>query len=688
MKYSYEELVSRFKDFIQTYPDVGEPKYLKPFENMVMEGKKSLYVDFDDIITFDNDVAEHFLSEPDLPFSASVDAMKGIYSETNKDKKLDECHFRVYNLPKTNQVSIRNIRATHVGKLIQLNCMAMIVSDPYPEISQAVFECEKCGEFITVIQDTEVFKTPVTCTSKTCGRNGPFKLMKIYSKFIDHQKIEAIERMEDLTGTTMPRRLPLKLTYDLVDIIKPGQRTIVIGILKTTQQASRTTKTKSTLFSKYIDVNYIATTEEDIENLIPTPEEEEKIKTMVGEEDFIEKYLVRSFCPAIEGNTEAKYATLLALAGADTRVIGATKYRGNSHILLIGDPGQAKSKIIEFANDIIPGSIKTTGKGVSGAGLTASAIQTSDGRWEVQAGALPMAHNRALIVDEFDKMNPDDRDAIHSAMESGEVDIAKAGIIATLLADCPILASANPKGGRFDNNKPFPEQIDLPPTIISRFDLIYQFFDDKDNTEKDRKISNHIIKTWTHGMDYLNQNGELLSEEFLGKYIFYTKKNYHPNIPDAMGDMIREKYLQIRKTSTDGPVRITPRQLQALLRMVCQHARLRQSNTVNEYDVNKVFALWNASMESARDPETGEIDVDMVMTGRPKSQRDKITTIMDIISNLDKKSNNDGAMLKEIFEETRTEGLTDTFTRKIIDELKQKGDAYEPRPDRLKLTLI
>lgn len=677
MKYSYEEVVERLKEFVQTYPDVVEPKYLPDLNRLVVSDAQSLYVDFDDIMGFDSELADQFLDYPDEMLSAGADAIKQMLAEGVHDAKND-MFFRPYNLPKTNQFQIRDILAEQVGKLIQTNAVAMIVSDPLFQIKEAVFECSICGEFLTVYQDSETFKQPITCTNSACGRKGPFTLMKTHSKFINHQKIEIIERREDLTGTTLPRKMPIYVTYDLVDTIKPGQRVVVIGIVRSLQQLSRTTKSKATTFSKFLDVCYIAPTEEDIENLVPTEDELKMIKGIAEEDGFIENKLLKSFAPAIKHNNDIKYGLLMALAGADWVEVGSTTIRGDSHILLVGDPGTAKSQLTRFAVAIVPGGIFTTGKGASGVGLTAVATQVTDGRWEVQAGALPMAHNRVLGIDEMEKMNEDDRKSIHSVMEQGLVDIAKAGIVTSLLARCPIFANANPKDGRYNKFKPFFEQIDLPPTIISRFDLIY-LVEDKEDEETDREIMHHMMMTRREGMDYLNNNQDLLTEDFLAKYIFYVKKHFHPKIPDHIMKVVEDKYVEMRRRGKNGAVKITHRQGQALDRLLCAHARLRQSNTVTEYDVEKVFKIWESSMESARDPETGEIDVDMIMTGKPKSQRDKITILREIIEQLDRKNNNDGAVIKDVYIEAKAQDIPEQFTRKIIDEMKQKGDVYEPK---------
>ena len=273
-------------------------------------------------------------------------------------------------------------------------------------------------------------------------------------------------------------------------------------------------------------------------------------------------------------------------------------------------------------------------------------------------------------------------------MEQQTISIAKAGIIATLNARASILAAANPKRGRFDSYKPLGEQIDLLPTLLSRFDLIF-ILTDKPKEAEDKKIAEHILKLHSDEEDAIIP---LLETEMIRKYAIYSKKTIQEiSLTEEAKNRLLEFYVSIRKKGEEKntPIPITARQLESLIRLSESRARMRLSDKVMVEDVEDIIQLYMKSIEEVgKDPETGEIDIDMIMTGRSKSQRDKITIIMDIISNLDKKNNNDGALTSDVYEEARAENISDSFTRKIIDELKQKGDVYEPRPDRLKLTLL
>ena len=685
MKLNYEEVVDRFKEFYEAYPDVSEPKYKKLIDKMKMEGKSSLDINFDDVIDFDFDLSEQLLSEPEQILSAPSEALKETYG-AETEKRLTA---RFLNLPSKDRVDIRDIRAVHINKMIQVEGVVRRTSEVKPEVIEAVFSCERCGEYITVMQDSQVFKTPVTCSNPACGRNGPFKLVKAYSKFVDWQSIKIQEKPEKLKGGRLPWNMDCIIKDDIVDTAHPGNVVTVVGTLKTIQESSLKGGGKKTTFSKSIEVNSIEVKDKDIQDLELTEEDEERILEFASDPKICEN-ITNSIAPSIFGNEQVKYAVALQLFSSEAKILNdETRIRGDSHILLVGDPGVAKSQILKYINLVAPRSIYTSGKGTSAAGLTAAVIRDENsGSFALEAGALVIADNGIACIDEIDKMSNEDRSSIHEAMEQQTISIAKAGIIATLNARASILAAANPKRGRFDSYKPLGEQIDLLPTLLSRFDLIF-ILTDKPKESEDKKIAEHILKVHSREKESIIP---ILSTDDIRKYAIYSKKMIKGiTLTEEAKNRLLEFYVSIRKKGEEKntPIPITARQLESLIRLSEARARMRLSDKVIVEDVEDIIQLYMKSIEDAgKDPETGEIDIDMIMTGRPKSQRDKITVIMDIISNLDKKNNGDGALIGDVYEEARAENISDSFTRKIIDELKQKGDVYEPRPDRLKLTLL
>jgi replicative DNA helicase Mcm len=685
MKLTYEEIVDRFEELYEAYPDVSEPKYKKLIDKMKIEGKTSLFINFDDIIEFDFNLSEQILDNPEFVLPGATDALKKVFG-AEPDKRMTA---RLFNLPSTQRVDVKDIRAVNINKFIQVEGVVRRTTEVKPEIIEAVFKCDRCGELITVVQDNPYFKSPVTCTSPACGRNGPFTLMKMHSTFVDWQTIKIQEKPEKLRGGQLPRAIDCIIRDEIVDTAQAGNVVNVVGILKTVQETLGKGGAKKTTFNKLLEVNSIEIKEKDIQDLEISEEDEEKILELASDPKICEN-ITNSIAPSIYGNEHVKYAVALQLFSSEARLLhDGTRIRGDSHILLVGDPGVAKSQILKYMNTVAPRSIYTSGKGTSAAGLTAAVIRDeTSGTFALEAGALVIADNGIACIDEIDKMSSDDRSSIHEAMEQQTISIAKAGIIATLNARASILAAANPKRGRFDSYKPLGEQIDLLPTLLSRFDLIF-ILTDKPKEAEDKKIAEHILKLHSDEEDAIIP---LLETEMIRKYAIYSKKTIQEiSLTEEAKNRLLEFYVSIRKKGEEKntPIPITARQLESLIRLSESRARMRLSDKVMVEDVEDIIQLYMKSIEEVgKDPETGEIDIDMIMTGRSKSQRDKITIIMDIISNLDKKNNNDGALTSDVYEEARAENISDSFTRKIIDELKQKGDVYEPRPDRLKLTLL
>lgn len=685
MKLTYEEIVDRFEELYEAYPDVSEPKYKKLIDKMKIEGKTSLFINFDDIIEFDFNLSEQILDNPEFVLPGATDALKKVFG-AEPDKRMTA---RFFNLPSTQRVDVKDIRAVNINKFIQVEGVVRRTTEVKPEIIEAVFKCDRCGELITVVQDNPYFKSPVTCTSPACGRNGPFTLMKMHSTFVDWQTIKIQEKPEKLRGGQLPRAIDCIIRDEIVDTAQAGNVVNVVGILKTVQETLGKGGAKKTTFNKLLEVNSIEIKEKDIQDLEISEEDEEKILELASDPKICEN-ITNSIAPSIYGNEHVKYAVALQLFSSEARLLhDGTRIRGDSHILLVGDPGVAKSQILKYMNTVAPRSIYTSGKGTSAAGLTAAVIRDeTSGTFALEAGALVIADNGIACIDEIDKMSSDDRSSIHEAMEQQTISIAKAGIIATLNARASILAAANPKRGRFDSYKPLGEQIDLLPTLLSRFDLIF-ILTDKPKEAEDKKIAEHILKLHSDEEDTIIP---LLETEMIRKYAIYSKKTIQEiSLTEEAKNRLLEFYVSIRKKGEEKntPIPITARQLESLIRLSESRARMRLSDKVMVEDVEDIIQLYMKSIEEVgKDPETGEIDIDMIMTGRSKSQRDKITIIMDIISNLDKKNNNDGALTSDVYEEARAENISDSFTRKIIDELKQKGDVYEPRPDRLKLTLL
>ena len=405
MKLTYEEIVDRFEELYEAYPDVSEPKYKKLIDKMKIEGKTSLFINFDDIIEFDFNLSEQILDNPEFVLPGATDALKKVFG-AEPDKRMTA---RLFNLPSTQRVDVKDIRAVNINKFIQVEGVVRRTTEVKPEIIEAVFKCDRCGELITVVQDNPYFKSPVTCTSPACGRNGPFTLMKMHSTFVDWQTIKIQEKPEKLRGGQLPRAIDCIIRDEIVDTAQAGNVVNVVGILKTVQETLGKGGAKKTTFNKLLEVNSIEIKEKDIQDLEISEEDEEKILELASDPKICEN-ITNSIAPSIYGNEHVKYAVALQLFSSEARLLhDGTRIRGDSHILLVGDPGVAKSQILKYMNTVAPRSIYTSGKGTSAAGLTAAVIRDeTSGTFALEAGALVIADNGIACIDEIDKMSSDD----------------------------------------------------------------------------------------------------------------------------------------------------------------------------------------------------------------------------------------------------------------------------------------
>ena len=402
-----------------------------------------------------------------------------------------------------------------------------------------------------------------------------------------------------------------------------------------------------------------------------------------------------SIAPTIYGLEKEKDALALQLFGGVPKYMpDGTRIRGDIHILLVGDPGTAKSQLLRYISQLAPRSIYTSGKSSSAAGLTASAVKSDEfgeGGWTLEAGALVLADLGIACVDEMDKMNPKDRDALHQAMEQQEISVAKAGINATLKSRCALLGAANPKLGRFDEYAPIADQINIPPALLSRFDLIFPLTDrpDRDN---DDALASHVLMVHKYGETLQHEENVEMMEimpvidpEFLRKYIAYAKRNVFPVLSKEAMDRIREYYVDMRAKSKET-IPFTPRQLEAFIRIAEASARMRLSPVVTEEDANRAidiveYYLTKVGMEK----ELEVFNIDLITSGITKTQKDRMKVITEVIKEISEEVR-DAAPLDEIVSRAGERGIEEDAVRKLIEKMRREGIIFEPRHGRYKLT--
>ncbi|MFH8120231.1 MAG: minichromosome maintenance protein MCM, partial [Candidatus Aenigmatarchaeota archaeon] len=394
--------------------------------------------------------------------------------------------------------------------------------------------------------------------------------------------------------------------------------------------------------------------------------------------------------PSIYGYDELKEALVLQLfGGVEKKGIGSERTRGDIHILLIGDPGVAKTKILQSMAEIAPKSIYVSGKSTSGVGLTASAEKDEFGGWTLKAGALVLASGGLASIDEFNLIDKSEQAALHEIMESQSVSVAKAGIVARFKARTSILAAANPKFGRFDPNLLPAEQFDIEPPLLSRFDLIFPIKDVLDE-EKDRKLAKHILELHKKAVEEKireesKKSEEIISIEFLRKYIAYARKTVRPVLTPEAAKILENFYADLRRSGEkQRSVPITPRQLEGLVRLSEASARARLSNRVEVEDAERAIRLQKYVLEQmAFDRSTGYLDIDMLLVGYPKSKQEKYLEVLKIIKDLSSDKEK-GVPVSEVVKVAVERQMEEETVRKIIEELLRKGDIYEPKQGYIK----
>jgi replicative DNA helicase Mcm len=529
-----------------------------------------------------------------------------------------------------------------------------------------------------VLQLDTKFREPTKCG---CGRKGKFRLVS--KEMIDAQKIVLEEAPEDLDGSEQPKRIDIFLKADLVSPMSekktnPGSKNIITGILKEVPILARDGG-KLTRFDLMLEANYVESVAEEFTELSIKPEEIKEIKEL-SEDPKLFKKLSGSVAPSIYGHEKVKEALVLQLfGGVRKKKDDGSITRGDIHVLLIGDPGSGKSQMLKRASIVAPKSRYVSGKGASAAGLTASVVKDEFLRgYALEAGALVLTNKGICCIDELDKMTKEDTSAMHEALEQQTISINKANISATLKAETTVLAAANPKFGRFDPYELISKQIDLPSTLINRFDLIFPIRDIP-NKAKDEKTADFILQ-----LHKKSSGGSAdLTTDFLKKYIAYSKQNINPEMSDDALEEIKEYYVKMRSTGEGEEgfkaIPISARQLEALIRLSEAGARARLSLKVSKADAKRAIELVHFCLSQIGvDPETGKIDIDRITTGITASQRSTISIIKEIIHELETQIGKQ-IPLDDILLRAKDKGLDQDKAEEIIEKLKKAGDIFSPK---------
>ncbi|MFC2143016.1 minichromosome maintenance protein MCM [Candidatus Aenigmatarchaeota archaeon] len=658
-------------DFVETLEEFLREKYETQLLKAVKENNGFLAVDFSDLDRYDIVIADQLLERPSEVLESFNEAATNIVNE--------KINIRVHDLPERREIRIRNLRAEHLNRLWSIDATVKSASEIKPQIYEVIFECPSCGTQLRMKQDSNLLQKPEVCE---CGRRGDFKQLE--KKLFDIRWLNTIEPFEITTGE-QPGEITTFLKEDLTTPkmqkkTDPGTRLKIVGILK--EIPKRIKGRLSTRLDMYIEANHVEPSETEYEELVITEEDKKKIVELASDPNVYEK-LVASLAPGIFGFSEIKESILMQIfGGIKHQQPDGTRIRGNIHILITGDPGVGKSQILKVVSNLVPRGKYVSGKGVTGAGLTATVRKDEAlGTWLLEAGALILANKGMISIDEFDKMNRDDQIAMHEAMSMETVSIAKASIVATLPAETAVLAGANPKLGRFEPILSVAEQIKIPETLLSRFDLKFALRDVPDKT-KDEQLAEHIITSRTKP----RLIEPVIETRFLRKYIAYARQIKQIELTKEASESLKNFYVDMRNRYSGEEVptiAITLRQYEALIRLAEASAKIRLDTKVRAADAERAMKLMKFSLSQLGvDYETGRIDIDRLESGVTASKRRKIGIIIEIIDELGKDQKGGEVSVEDVMAEAESRGIENI--EDTIERLKREGTIFEPRAGFLK----
>lgn len=503
---------------------------------------------------------------------------------------------------------IRSVLSEHIGHLITIRGLVTRVADVKPQITIAAYTCDQCGcETFQTVSDLLVYTPLFTCTSAICKANkAPGRLTHQIrgSKFVKMQEIKIQELADEVPTGNIPRAVRIFAFGEMTRQCTPGDVVSISGVFLPLERTHRSGEIETYVKSHYISL--MSKSEEG--ELVVEPMSEAEARELMQSDDFFTR-LSSSIAPEIFAHEHLKKALLLLLVGGVDKNSQGMKIRGNINICLMGDPGVAKSQLLSFIDRVAPRSQYTTGRGSSGVGLTAAVLKDPvTNELVLEGGALVLADRGVCCLDEFDKMMDADRTAIHEVMEQQTVSIAKAGIMTTLNARVSILAAANPAFGRYNIHKTVTDNLELPPALLSRFDLLW-LIRDEPMKQKDLDLAQHVTYIHTNPNDDPRFITDAFDLKLMRRFIALCKTK-NPVLDKEMMPDFLNTYLNIRKRkrlSHDTETLFTsPRSLLAIIRLSTANARLRLADKVEPVDLAEAVRLYNFSRASLERFETLE----------------------------------------------------------------------------------
>ncbi|RBQ85391.1 hypothetical protein VDGD_01493 [Verticillium dahliae] len=533
-----------------------------------------------------------------------------------------EIHVRIFDLPV--HYTLRQLRQSHLNCLVRVSGVVTRRTGVFPQLKYVKFDCTKCGVTLGPFQQESNVEVKISyCQS--CQSRGPFTVNSEKTVYRNYQKLTLQESPGTVPAGRLPRTREVILLWDLIDKAKPGEEIEVTGIYRNNYDAQLNNRNGFPVFATILEANNVVKSHDQLAGFRMTEEDEAAIRKLARDPGIVDK-IINSIAPSIYGHTDIKTAVALSLFGGVAKVgKGSHHVRGDINVLLLGDPGTAKSQVLKYVEKTAHRAVFATGQGASAVGLTASVRRdplTSE--WTLEGGALVLADRGTCLIDEFDKMNDQDRTSIHEAMEQQTISISKAGIVTTLQARCGIIAAANPIGGRYNSTIPFSANVELTEPILSRFDILCVVRDTVE-PEEDERLARFIVGS--HSRSHPNptllsqdqdhdsmdvaagdtqrseaQKAKLEAEkrrkeneipqELLRKYILYARDRLSPKLYHMDEDKVARLFADMRRESlATGAYPITVRHLEAIIRISEAFCRMRLSEYCSSHDIDRAIAV-------------------------------------------------------------------------------------------------
>jgi len=689
------ELIDTFEEFYRSYyqNEIGELAQKYPDE------QKSLYVDWDDLYRFDPALADDFQNKPKQLQEYAEEALR-LY-DLPVNVSLGQAHLRVRNLPE--RTDIRDIRADHRGKLVEVIGTVDKTTDVRPQITTAAFECQRCGTLTRIPQVGGDFQEPHECQG--CERQGPFRVNYDQSELIDSQKVYLKEFTRDIT-TDNPQGVEVTIEDDATGQVTVGDDVAITAIVKLQKQGS--SRNKSAHFDFYLEGVAVEPVDQEYPEIQLTDGDKKEIVKLSNQDDLFDQF-IGSVAPTVHGSETEKLGLALQwFGGIEKHYEDGSYTRGSIHTLFVNDPGIFVDRMLESAVEISPRAVEISGSETSGTGLTTTAVRSSDrdnsGGWAIEAGPLIKADGGHALINGVDDLGSAAESSLETVLTQQSVDASKASASTSLEARTSVLALGRPTYGRFDEYEPIGEQVDLSPDLIGAFDLMFLSTDQPDKAE-DEKRADRVLKAAYSGQveaqqdqpslsnsteeDIEDTTSEIASEielDLLQKYIAYAQRMCFPTITDDARTELRDYYVDLRSRGgdPDAPVPISEQKLESLVRLAEGSARARLSDTVEVEDAQRAITVFKHTLRNVGlDPETAEFDAEVIETRDSEEQREKLRNTKQLIAAIEEEFN-EGAPVDVIIERAEEEGIDPERAKHEIDKLKQKGKVYEPKTDHLR----